>query len=75
MAKVPPPSVRGKGLPPSVADTLENLDRAEAGGTANLNFKVSPEFHREFKVFAATHGLRMNETLTEAFSLLKAKRG
>lgn len=36
-----------------------------------MNFKVPSEFHREFKTYAATHGLKMNQLLFKAFETLK----
>ena len=40
-----------------------------------LNFKVSRDFHREFKTFAAQHGKSMVGILQEAFALLKDTHG
>ena len=37
----------------------------------HLNFKVPPEFHREFKIFAATHDISMTALLIEAFNILR----
>lgn len=41
--------------------------------TAPLNFKVSPEFRREFKTYAAQHNKKLNQLLYEAFDELKAR--
>ena len=38
-----------------------------------LNFKVSADFRREFKTYAAQHNKKLNQTLYEAFAALKAK--
>ena len=38
-----------------------------------LNFKVSAEFRRDFKTYAAQHNKKLNQLLYEAFSALKAK--
>lgn len=38
-----------------------------------LNFKVSEEFKREFKGFAASQGLSMTDLLKEGFALTKKK--
>jgi len=48
--------------------TNENCDAR----TAPLNFKVSPEFRREFKTYAAQHNKKLNQLLYEAFNILKA---
>lgn len=39
--------------------------------TTPLNFKVPVEFHREFKSYAAQHGMSMVELLQEGFRLIK----
>ena len=39
---------------------------------APLNFKVSAEFRREFKTYAAQHNKKLNQLLYEAFAALKA---
>ena len=72
MAKVPPPKGgrpsghQGggpKGAPPAAAAAGANLDRPAVGALKPLNFRVSPEFHREFKTFAATQGRSMVDVL------------
>jgi len=50
-------------------------DESDAGDAKGLNFKVSPEFKKEFKVFAATEGISMTDLLKEGFALSKARRG
>ena len=42
--------------------------------TASLNFKVSPEFKKEFKGFAVAQDISMVELLKEGFELLKKER-
>ncbi len=37
-----------------------------------LNFKVSSEFRREFKTYAAQHNKKLNQLLYESFKALKA---
>jgi len=75
MTNIPPPPKTSKGLPPSASQTLENFNRDEAAELKPLNFKVSAEFHREFKSHAAVHGMTMVELLREGFELAKARRG
>jgi len=36
-----------------------------------LNFKVSEEFRREFKTYAAQHNMKLNQVLFDAFAALK----
>ena len=44
----------------------------EHAKTAPLNFKVSDDFRREFKTYAAQHNKKLNQLLYEAFAALKA---
>jgi hypothetical protein len=67
-AKIPPPR-RKKGPPPTLFETLGNLDKQS--GTKGLSFRVPPEFHREFKAFASQHGIQMLELLKKGFELTK----
>jgi hypothetical protein len=39
-----------------------------------LNFKVSAEFHRAFKTYAASHAMSMRQLLELGFELVKRKR-
>lgn len=63
---------------------LQNEMSARAAGTPGkcdpaaltpLNFKVPERFHREFKTYAAQHGVSMLELLQEGFRLVKERRG
>jgi hypothetical protein len=40
----------------------------------SLNFKVRPEFKKEFKGFAVSEGISMTDLLKEGFALSKKKR-
>jgi hypothetical protein len=40
----------------------------------SLNFKVSPQFKKEFKGFAVSEGISMTNLLKEGFALSKKKR-
>jgi hypothetical protein len=46
----------------------------EAGGQP-LNFRVSDAFRREFKVYAAKHGLKLNELLRRGFEAYRRQNG
>jgi hypothetical protein len=48
---------------------------ASSPRTTTMNFKVPEEFHREFKIYAAQHGLKMVEVLERSFRLLKDEHG
>jgi HicB family len=81
MAKPPPPPLKkvsntnGKGATPPPVAVVHNLKKPQSGDSKPLNFKVDPEFHREFKAYAASHGISMVELLREGFVLIKEHRG
>ena len=81
MAKPPPPpaksvvSTNNKGAAPSPIAVVHNLKKPQSGDLKPMNFKVDPEFHREFKAFAASHGISMVDLLREGFDLVKVHRG
>jgi hypothetical protein len=52
-----------------VANTLKR----ESSERVDLNFKVSEELRREWKMFAVTHDLTQREVLELAFTALKEK--
>jgi len=43
-------------------------------GTETLNFKVAPDFKREFKVYAASQGISMVDLLKEGFALSRRQK-
>jgi hypothetical protein len=51
--------VHGKGDPPAISATIENLDNPQPEELVPLNFKVVDSFRREFKIFSATNGMHM----------------
>lgn len=80
-APVPPPPKKQKPLtqrlqvsapmPTLVPDNLAT----PTSGTMDLNFKVHPDFHREFKSTAAIRGMSMKELLEASFNAWKEKFG
>jgi len=50
---------------------MGNLDTPTAEELVPLNFKVPVAFRREFKIFAAQHGMDMIKVMQEAFTLYK----
>jgi hypothetical protein len=48
--------------------------RALESEKESLNFKVSPQFKKEFKGFAVSEGISMTDLLKEGFALSKKKR-
>lgn len=49
----------------------QNTTKAEKGKAVDLNFKVEPEFKRDFKIYAASHDMSQKQVLEIAFKLLK----
>jgi hypothetical protein len=67
-----------KSQQPRKATKPKQPEANPASGTdttrdAPLNFKVSAEFRREFKTYAAQHNKKLNQLLYEAFAALKAE--
>lgn len=60
---------------PLLTSNAQSRAKAEVAVLTPLNFKVPPEFHRDFKTFAAQHSKKMVEVLQEAFALLKESNG
>jgi hypothetical protein len=54
--------------------TPSNESGTETEKGTSLNFKVSPEFKKEFKGFAVAQGISMTDLLKEGFALTKKKR-
>jgi hypothetical protein len=50
-----------------------NAEQPESTKRSPLNFRVSADFRREFKTYAAQHNKKLNQLLYEAFAALKAK--
>ena len=42
---------------------------------APLNFRIAPSFRREFRTYAATHDLKLNELLRLSFQAYRRQRG
>jgi hypothetical protein len=76
-------SVKGTALPaPDMPGRVAPLapvpapaaGQGEAGGQP-LNFRVPNAFRREFKVYAATHGFKLNELLRLSFDAYRRQHG
>ena len=50
-----------------------NAAQSESIKGSPLNFRVSADFRRDFKTYAAQHNKKLNQLLYEAFEALKAK--
>lgn len=82
MTSIKPPTkpTKGKGAPPPAAvpaasKTQSNTSKPSSSDYVALNFSVDAEFRKEFKLFAAMHGVPMTDLLKEAFELIKEKKG
>lgn len=64
-----------KAMRKSLVSVQGGAPTTDTSSLTTLNFKVSQEFHREFKMFAAQHSKKMVEVLQEAFALLKDANG
>jgi len=49
--------------------------KEEETGLAPLNFRVSAEFRREFKTYAAAHDLKLNKLLALSFQTYRKQHG
>ena len=56
------------------AVTPDDENGADPEKGISLNFKVSPEFKKEFKGFAVAQGISMTDLLKEGVTLSKKKR-
>lgn len=69
----------GIGAPPGKSDQVQkvhdqqsvNTHKRESRAEVDLNFKVSAEFRREFKMWSAAHDMSQKAVLETAFDLLK----
>ncbi|MBO9480511.1 MULTISPECIES: hypothetical protein [Gammaproteobacteria] len=65
---------RQKAQPKST--TTKNKQQAKSSNDewVGLSFRVSPEFSREFKVYAAKNDFKLVDLLKEGFKALKKQR-
>jgi hypothetical protein len=74
MAAIKKPVRTTKGAPPAEVESSLNLTRSEDFELVPLNFKVSADFKREFKTFAAQRDISMLELLIRSFEEYKASK-
>jgi hypothetical protein len=61
---------------PALSGPGGQAPEAEADrGSMPLNFRVPDSFRREFKVYAAKHGLKLNELLRRSFEAYRRSNG
>jgi predicted HicB family RNase H-like nuclease len=56
------------------ASKKELSEETDRGSSGSLNFKVTPQFKKEFKGYAVSQGISMVELLKEGFALSKKRR-
>jgi hypothetical protein len=79
-------AVKGKAAPPIDMPSRTSLsppqtialpqqERAGVAALQPLNFRISAEFRRSFKTYAARHDLKLNELLVRSFDAYRALQG
>ena len=61
-------------VPAAVRPAGDLAGQGETGGQP-LNFRVPDSFRREFKIYAATNGLKLNELLRLSFDAYRRQNG
>ena len=56
-----------------VAHSAREHAKRKTPNSTPLNFKVSEEFRREFKTYAAQRNMKLNQLLFDAFDALKER--
>ena len=62
-----------KTPPQNVSHSAGEPAKRKTPNSTPLNFKVSEDFRREFKTYAAQSNLKLNQLLFDAFAALKEK--
>lgn len=75
VTKVPPAPRKQREAPPPLEETPQNLEKSPPLATETLNFKVTADFKREFKVYAASRGITMIQLMEEGYRLYKQRNG
>lgn len=66
-------ATKGRAKPSETAPRTAGSKAPAA--SAPLNFRVTAEFRKRFRVYAATHDLRLNELLVLAFGEYEKRHG
>jgi hypothetical protein len=66
-------AIKGNAAPVDDMPTRGSVAEDEYG--APLNFRVSAEFRREFKTYAAAHDLKLNKLLALSFQAYRKQHG
>ena len=73
-APAPPPAPVTTKILPEPSSASAGQGEGEGGGQP-LNFRVSHAFRREFKVYVARNGLKLNELLRLSFEAYRRQNG
>jgi hypothetical protein len=79
-------AVKGRAAPPTPIDmpprsvfaptqAIALPQQERAGALQPLNFRISADFRRSFKTYAARHDLKLNELLVRSFDAYRAQQG
>jgi hypothetical protein len=64
-----------KGEPPRKTETRGNVSKPEPARIVPLNFRVTAEIKRDFKIAAAVHGISQSGLLIQMFEEWQQKHG
>ena len=73
--KVPPAPKKQREAPPPLEETPQNLEKTPPLAAETLNFKVTADFRREYKVYAASRSMTMIDLLEQSFKIYKERHG
>ena len=73
-AEPAPVQPRAASRPPSRKATAPEPAEEKEANLAPLNFRISASFRREFKTYAATHDLKLNELLRLSFEAYRRQK-
>ncbi len=65
----------GAGDVPTGIETPAREPKIGSNRVVALNFRVSPDFKKAFKIAAATHGVTQSDLLQQAFDEWQQRRG
>ena len=71
-AAAPAPDMPTRAAPAPAAPVAK--DRPASEPIEPLNFKVPARFRREFKTYAASHGMKLNELLQRSFEAYRKQQ-
>jgi len=73
--RVPPAPKKQREAPPQLEETPHNLEKPPPLATETLNFKVTAEFKREYKVYAASRSMTMIDLLEQSYRIYQERHG